>query len=236
MGAQAPQGTNCGFRSGDHGENARFTRQRPCTVVRGAVTVADGWRCPIEPGHAPAPPAQLELSVHPRGPVGGPGGGVHLVNLVEQLGVVPVPHRGRSAGPRVVTGAGVVEHPAGYRDVDAVTTQLTDQPEHHSESTFYLAKNADARFRISISMSFTRSSRRSRTSSARSSVEGSSFVPSSTSAWRTPSCVDSCRRSPDRLLSQPGEINGAPAELRRVWPRHLGLLSETIVASGSVSG
>ena len=40
----------------------------------------------------------------------------------------------------------------------------------------------------------------------------------------------------DRLLLQPGELNGTPVELRRVWSGHLGLLSETIVASESLSG
>ena len=58
-----------------------------------------------------------------------------------------------------------------------------DQPEHYFGRTFSRAKNAEARFRISISMSFTRSSRRRRTSSARSSVESPCLAPSSTSAW-----------------------------------------------------
>ena len=41
--------------------------------------------------------AQLQLGVHPRGPVGGSGGGMDLSDLVQQVGVVPVPARRRSS-------------------------------------------------------------------------------------------------------------------------------------------
>ena len=64
--------------------------------------------------------------------------------------------------------------------------EITDA--FHFGSTFSRAKRAAARFRISFSISRVRLARRSRTSSARSSLVRPSLWPSSTSACRSQRC------------------------------------------------
>ena len=88
----------------------------------------------------PVSSAELEFGVDPWRPIGGPGGGVDVSDLVEEEGVGPVPVRRRPRQPVVVAGAGDLENPAGHRDVDAVTAQLVDQPEHYFGRTFSRAK------------------------------------------------------------------------------------------------
>ena len=97
-----------------------------------------------EPGHPLPPdassPAKLEFGVDTGCPIVGPGRLVDGEDLVQEVGVDPVPLRRRTGQPVVVGRSGDLENPAGHRDVDAVTAQLLDQPERSFGRTFPRAK------------------------------------------------------------------------------------------------
>lgn len=139
-----------------------------------------------QPLHPPPPdrqrPAEPQLGVHPSRAVAAAGRGVHGDDRVQQVGVVQVTGRRLAAPPLRETRTGHLEHPAGHRDVQPVRGELLDQPEPYFPSTFSRANYAEARLRISFSISSTRFLRRTSTSSLCSSLLTPGLWPSSTSA------------------------------------------------------
>ncbi len=61
-------------------------------------------------------------------------------DLVQQVGVIPVPVGDCPSEPLVVARTGHLQHPAGHCDVDLLAAQLLDQPERYFGRTFSRAK------------------------------------------------------------------------------------------------
>lgn len=99
----------------------------------------------------PQPPTQNQFGMHTANPVGSPRGGMQDADLIDQVRVGEVPIRRATGTPLVVSRRRDLQHPASHRDRE-VAAELVDQPEPYFGSTFSLAKYADARFRISISI------------------------------------------------------------------------------------
>jgi len=76
-----------------------------------------------------------------------------------------------------------VEHPARHRNVEPISGDLLDEPQSYFGRTFSRAKEADARLRISISVTRTRVMRRNSTNSRLSAVISPSRWPLSTSPY-----------------------------------------------------
>ncbi len=107
-------------------------RRRVGTAVFAPVTDPGQPAGAHQPGHPLAPAGQPEpepkLGVHPRSPVGATGGCVHLGDRGSELLVGDLAGAGRPAAPLVEARTGHPQHPAGHRDVNAVSGELVDQP------------------------------------------------------------------------------------------------------------
>ena len=110
-------------------------RCRSRSAVFAPVTDAGQAAGAHQPGHPLAPAGQSqphpELGVHPRGAVGAAGGGMHLGDRDGQLLVGHLAGAGCPAAPFVEARSRHPQHPAGHRDVDAVSGELVDQPVDH---------------------------------------------------------------------------------------------------------
>jgi hypothetical protein len=98
--------------------------------------------------HAPPDPLagqshalpEPELVMHPRRAVGPAGGRVDHTDLIRQMRIGQVACRRSATAPIVIARARHLQHPAGHRDIDAVSGKFMDQPEPYFGSTFSRAK------------------------------------------------------------------------------------------------
>ena len=111
-------------------------RRRTRSAMLAPVTDAGQAGGAHQPGHPLAAAghaeSQAELGVHPRCAVGAAGGGMHLGDRGGQLFVGHLAGAGCPAAPLVEARSRHPQHPAGHRDVDAVSGELVDQPVDHS--------------------------------------------------------------------------------------------------------
>jgi hypothetical protein len=84
--------------------------------------------------------AEAELGVAAADPVGLPGPGMHLTQLVNQVRVAQVAGGGAAGAPLVVAGGGDLQDSAGHRHREPGGGQLTDQTEPYFGRTFFRAK------------------------------------------------------------------------------------------------
>lgn len=148
----------------------------------------------VPAGHSPL---LGEVGVNPWGTIGSPRTLMRPLNQFKQPRIPDRPGGGFPSHPVIKPGTRDPHNPARHRHRKPLGSQLMDAPEGYYGRIFSLAKYADARFRISFSISNTRVFRRSSMSSLFSALVSPSTRPESTAS------IAVQRRSVPSLIPQP---------------------------------
>ena len=120
--------------------------------------------------------------MNPRGNIGSPRTLIRPLNQLNQLRIPDRPGGGFLSHPVIKPGTRDPHNLARHRDRKALGSHFIDEPESYLGRIFSLAKYAEARFRISFSISNTRVFRRSSMSSCFSALVSPSTRPVSTAS------------------------------------------------------
>ena len=162
------------------------------------MTHTTNARMTHDPGNAFLPTGHSsfhgEVGVNPWGTIGSPRTLMRPLHKLQQPRVVSLPGGGFPSHPVIKPGTRDPHHPARHRHGKPLGGHFMVEAEHYFGRVFSLAKYAEARSRISFSISNTRVFRHSSTSSRFSALVSPSTRPESTSSWaiqrrRVPSLI-----------------------------------------------
>ena len=170
---------------------AAFTLVKHPTDPSGPHESCDAF---LPAGHCPL---HGEVGVNPWGTIGSPRTLMRPLHKLQQPRVVFFPGGGFPSHPVIKPGTRDPHNPARHGHRKPLGSLFMDEPERYFGRIFSLAKYADARFRISFSISNTRVFRRSSMSSRFSALVSPSTCPASTAS------IAIQRRSVTSLIPQP---------------------------------